>query len=278
MDGYFPLIRKIIDSGMCEVEEDYHGLGARVYDLVQDWSDDVDYYLTWSRRLGGPVLEIGSGTGRILLPLARAGFPVTGLDSSDDMHAVLVEKLSAEPEPVRELVTTVAGDMREFDLGEQFPLIIVPLYSFVHVLGTHDRQRALTAMARHLLPGGTIILDVELDRAGQGPLNQEAPGLSVVRYDQENDILLLGLSQTRPVPGFSGRLTVNFLYITVDAGGKASLAAIKGEEEMVAEAEMRQLVTGAGLELVGMYRNYREQELRPSDTGAVVVARRPRDY
>lgn len=133
-----------------------------LYDSVPSYHarNDMDFYVARARGAGGPVLEIGCGTGRILLASAEAGATVTGLDGSEVLLARCQEKLALLPDEVRRRVSTHHGDARDFDLGGQFALITSPFRVFQHMTKIEDQLRALASIKRHLAPGGTFIFDV----------------------------------------------------------------------------------------------------------------------
>ncbi len=135
---------------------------ADLYDHVVPYRDrpDVDFYIAAARESGGPVLEVGSGTGRVLIPTARAGIPITGLDLSPSMLAVCRQRVAAEPAEVRARIELVEGDMRTFELGRRFALATIPFRPFQHLLTVADQLACLNAIRRHLLPGGKLILDL----------------------------------------------------------------------------------------------------------------------
>ena len=89
----------------------------------------MDFYVDLAKETTGSVLELGCGTGRVLLPTARAGFDVTGIDLSEDMLEVLQTKLVDEPEDVQQRVRIVRADIRDFALGARFELVTVPAVS-----------------------------------------------------------------------------------------------------------------------------------------------------
>jgi SAM-dependent methyltransferase len=120
---------------------------------------DVEFYLGEARKQNGPVLELGCGTGRILLPMARAGLRVTGFDLSARMLERCREKLAAEPAEVRGRVRLVQGDMTAFELGEQFTLVIIPFRPFQHLLEVEQQIGCLRSVVRHVAPGGRLIVD-----------------------------------------------------------------------------------------------------------------------
>ncbi|AFL52270.1 class I SAM-dependent methyltransferase [Sinorhizobium fredii] len=120
-------------------------------------ASDIEFYLEYARRFGGPILELGTGTGRVLVPLADAGHEVVGMDLSRPMLDRAAAKLRERPE-LSHRVRLVEGDMTSFDLEQRFALALVPARSFQHVATPEGQRRALACIRRHLLPGGHLIL------------------------------------------------------------------------------------------------------------------------
>lgn len=135
---------------------------AEFYDYVVPYRErpDVAFFVNAARESGGPVLEVGCGTGRILIPTARVGFEITGLDLSAEMLAVCREKLSREAGEVQARARIVDGDMRHFEVNQKFRLITAPFRCFLHLLKVQDQLDCLASIHRHLLPGGKFILDI----------------------------------------------------------------------------------------------------------------------
>lgn len=133
---------------------------------------DVEFYLRMAHDSGGPVLELGCGNGRIVLPLAREGFDATGIDLSEPMLAVAKERRRTEPEPVRHRLTLLKDDMRTFDLqGQTFGTAIIAFRSFQMLLTPEDERACLQSVRRHLQPGGRLVIDLFdplLDRLAPG--------------------------------------------------------------------------------------------------------------
>ena len=121
---------------------------------------DVEFYVEEARRAGSPVLEIGSGTGRILIPVAEAGVEIVGLDRAPSMLAVAWEKVARLPPDVQKRIQLVEGDMRDFDLGRQFTLVMIPYRAFLHLLTVEDPKRTLRRVRDHLVAGGRLVLNV----------------------------------------------------------------------------------------------------------------------
>lgn len=118
-------------------------------------SGDVAFYLREARKTGGPILELACGTGRIAIPLARAGFEIVGLDKSPLMLRIARGKATG----LRKLLFC-KGDMERFDLGRRFRLILIPFRSFQHLL-TPDAQRScLSGVRKHLTRDGRFIVQL----------------------------------------------------------------------------------------------------------------------
>src|SRR5262252_4166914 len=108
---------------------------ADLYDYVVPYRarQDIDFFVEAARKSGGPVLEVASGTGRVLIPTARAGIDIVGLDMSWGMLEICRKRLREESEAVRSRVRLLESDMRNFDAGQKFKLATVPFRPFQHL-------------------------------------------------------------------------------------------------------------------------------------------------
>jgi SAM-dependent methyltransferase len=116
----------------------------------------VPFYLEEARRSGGPVLELGVGTGRIAVPIASDGIRVIGVDSSPGMLAVCAERAALAGVEI----DLRLGDLRDPPVDERVPLVICPFRSLLHMEADDDRRRALRAVKRLLDSGGRFVFDV----------------------------------------------------------------------------------------------------------------------
>ena len=130
---------------------------ARVYD---PWSagvtEDVEFYVEEAVASGGPVVELACGTGRIAVPVAKAGVRVIGVDGSAGMLEVARDHAAAEGVEL----DLRLGDMREPPVEERVPLVLIPFRSLLHMTTEGDRLRALRAAHDLLVPGGRLVFDV----------------------------------------------------------------------------------------------------------------------
>ncbi|MCB1216739.1 class I SAM-dependent methyltransferase [bacterium] len=139
-----------------------YGAIARWYDELYEFRSAVDLQF-WLDCAGGTaceILELGCGTGRISIPLARAGHRVTALDLSSEMLARLEEKLASEPAEVRERISTVQAGMQDFALEQRFDLVLIPFRAFQHLLATDEQRACLACVRRQLTDGGRLVLDL----------------------------------------------------------------------------------------------------------------------
>jgi SAM-dependent methyltransferase len=157
--------------------EDYP-FTAEFYDHFAPYKErtDVTFFVQAAQESGGPVLEVGCGTGRVLIPTARAGVEITGLDLAESMLAVCRERLAAEPLEVQARVRLVQTDMRNFDLTKAgathfgsalhlvhlpaYKLITLPFRPFQHLLTVEDQLACLACLHRHLAVDGRLVLDL----------------------------------------------------------------------------------------------------------------------
>ena len=130
-------------------------------DILADMRASVHRYRALATRAGGAVLDLCCGTGRIAIPLARAGLRVTGVDISDGMLAGFRRHLEREDDDTRARIELVQADIRELALEERdFGLAIIPYSSLLLIDSLEEQRRAVQAVARHLGPEHLFALDI----------------------------------------------------------------------------------------------------------------------
>ena len=133
----------------------YDGAYAAKPDLV-----DLSFYVELSKRIGSPILEMGCGTGRVLLPIARTGIEIAGLDSADAMLEILRNHIAAEPIEVQKRIGLHQGDMRNFRGQSKYPLVMIPFRPMQHMYTVEDQIQALETAKFHLQDDGILAFDV----------------------------------------------------------------------------------------------------------------------
>jgi SAM-dependent methyltransferase len=233
-------------------------IGA-LYDIVPAYDArlDVGFYVEEAARTTGRILEIGCGTGRILLPIARAGGTITGLDSSSGMLDRLKLKLAAEPEPVRSRVTLEDDDARNFRLGGKFSLITAPFRVFQHMTTTDDQLKFLGAVARHLAPKGRFIFDVfnpHFDRMAQDRSAEMEDTPEYTLPDGRTFRRTARIPRMRWVDQVAE--TELIYYLRDRAGGDERRYVMSFEMRWFVKAELENLLARAGFAVTAVHGNY----------------------
>jgi SAM-dependent methyltransferase len=246
---------------------------ARFYDPdLGDLDVDLGFYEQFAIRCGSPILELGCGTGRVLLPLARQGYRITGIDASAEMLERARAKIAAEE--LGERAILAQQEMVKLDLGERFNMAFAALNSFAHLHTTEEQLQALAQVRHHLNPGGLLILDMFnpdigrlLDTRGEVVLarTMTAPdtGHRLMRfYSEEVDL---------------GRQLIHTTYIVdeIDDEGHVQRTLFPFVLRYVFRYELELLLRHAGFEVEAVYGSYDLDEFSGDSEEMIAVARRP---
>jgi SAM-dependent methyltransferase len=244
---------------------------ARLYDLdlVED-PGDLDLYLSLARRTGGPILELAVGTGRIAVPIAEAGFDVTGVDVDPAMLDRARERAARGTAGRLELVE---GDILGLRLpvAGTFRLSIIALNSLL-LLGSREAQReAIRTMAAHLAPGGLAVVDVWLPDADDLARFDGRIVLEYARTDPETGLTVTkaGSAQHDSV---SQQITLTTLYEESSQGSPARRWVRVDRLRLVSADELRGFAEDVGLEVELLAGGYDLSALGPTSDRAVLVA------
>lgn len=136
-----------------------YDLIAPFYDIEHaQFDEDLDLYLDFAKSCMGPLLELACGSGRLLLPLAREGYELSGVDTSADMLSLARQRL--QDAGVASRCKLVQQDICALHLEQQFCMAFIALGSFAHISTRKRQQQALAAVHAHLTPGAIFILDI----------------------------------------------------------------------------------------------------------------------
>ena len=205
------------------MNSDRYMVSARYYDeayaATQPALIDAPFYLELAQRTGAPVFELGCGTGRVLLPIARAGLEIHGLDLSEAMLDVLRSRVAGEPAEVQSRVEIHRGDMRSFRGQQKYALVTIPFRPMQHMYTVDEQVKALETAAFHLRAGGVLAFDVFFPR-----FEMLGAGIGEERLEIEwKDTLLPGRMVRRylrneAVDKVRQSFTATFIYRTYEHG------------------------------------------------------------
>lgn len=247
---------------------------ARYYDAdFGNHTDDIPFYCEIAKRTGSPVLELMCGTGRVLLPLAEAGYTLTGVDCSPAMLDIARAHLADAGPDIAQRVTLVEGDVRTVDLpAHHFALALVAVNSFMHLERVRDQLATLAVTHRALAPDGLLILDL----FNPDPLRFARDDN---RLELERDYVLDGRRVFKCVLSESDLATqtthVTYFYDEVAADGQMTRRVMQFPMRWFYRYELEHLLARAGFRTESVYGSY---ELDPytSESERLLVVAAPR--
>lgn len=196
---------------------------VRLYELeLNGYDDDLEF---WNGLLDThepkTVLELACGTGRITIPMAAKGsaacsdFRIVGIDASAPFIARAQELLREQSPATQRATRFLEGDMREFDLGETFDLIVLGFNSFAYLHTIDDQLACLACVRKHLAPGGRFVLDVIVPQFNFVAEAQVVP--PVIRLELNHPVPSAGVerflrSYTDRYDGATQTITTTYFY------------------------------------------------------------------
>lgn len=130
---------------------------AEFYDIIANAkTDDIKFFLKHAKQIGGPILELAAGTGRIAMPLLENGFQYVGIDLSPEF----VDRANKKISRFADLGKISIGDMRTFDLQQKFNFIFIGFNSIFHLMNEDEIISCLTCVRKHLNENGKFLIDM----------------------------------------------------------------------------------------------------------------------
>lgn len=234
------------------VDEESYDIVARFYDLeFSERPEESRFCIGYAKKLGPPVLELGCGTGKVLIPIAKSGVEVWGLDVSEGTLNVARKKIELLNKEVASRVTLRKGDMRNFSLPKEFNLIIIPFASFHNLTTAKDQKKALRCIYNHLTRRGLLIIDLispQLLGRAKRPIKEINDGrggkIKITQYG-END--------------FSRKPPVTHTYRTYEEtldDGSIQTTSWRETSCHITREKMEYLLSSQGFTVLNVYRNF----------------------
>jgi len=251
------------------LDSEYGQATARFYDaayesLAQLDGRDIAFYRDLAREGGGPVLELGCGTGRVLLEIAADGFPCTGLDASQHMLARLRAK-SRYPN-----LRLVRAAMQDFELpDERFGLIYSAFRAFQHLYTVEDQLACLLCVRRQLAPGGRLAFDVFAPRLAR-MAQLEEPEAADLRFTLEGEEVVRYATVTRDPA--AQILKVRFRYERSSDGRVVGNEHASFAMRWFWRFELEHLLARAGFGLIEIHGDFDRSPVSADTPAFVVVA------
>ncbi len=251
---------------------EYEGFFAEFYDILQSDTSDVPFFVEMARRYGPLVLELGCGTGRLLLPIAQSGTAIVGLDSSDEMLAICRAKMNFYDEQTKARITLVHGDWVDFQLNQIFSLAFFACNTFNHLISQEHQVKALGKVYDHLSAEGILIIDNSVPNIQQfmesngkqavyeflNPANGNkiidkfTPHYDFIQQLEHADIVLEEYSEGKLVRTAKTRTTSTFLF----------------------PRELQLLLKYCGFEVLTVWKNQKQESVDSDAREMIILARK----
>jgi SAM-dependent methyltransferase len=245
---------------------------AAMYDAF-DFDGDLPFYLELAGAQGGRVLEVACGTGRVVVPLARAGHRVVGIDVSSAMLELARAKLArfgAQAELIQ-------ADMRSFRLSRRgFDLAILAVKSFAYLLERADQSACLEAVHQHLRPGGLLAIDLLHPRpdfvaAPRGYLRDD-----LVQRQGSNGQIVSRIESVVSTDLAAQVRVIRSIYEVVDGDGKVvDKRFVEWPYRWTHRFEAEHLLERAGFTIEALYGGYRREPFTARSDVMLLLARKP---
>lgn len=244
------------------VEDCYHDRRlVELYDLLNGWAADDDFYLSLMGPAAARVLDLGCGTGRLAIAMAAAGHDVTGVDPSEPMLAV------ARAQPAGSAVTWSTGDARTLRLGRRFDRIVSSGHAFQVFLSDADQLAFLGTIATHLAASGIFAFETRNPTAREWSSWASEASRQVVKHPAHGEV---EVSYDVAEPGPDGVLAYTTIYRFRDQGSElrcVSRLRFTSRDDLLARVDQ------AGLKLLHLHGDWDHSPWRERSREIIVVGR-----
>lgn len=242
-------------------------LAAKYYDLFGS-KNDLNFYKELALQSGGKALELGVGTARVAIPLARVDVTVAGIDNSVYVLKVAREKLAKESEAVRRRVTLKKADMKDFELNQSFPFIYIPASTFDHNIAVEDQKRTLECVYEHLEKSGTFAFDLE-----QVPPSKPEASWWIDRKKIEGGKMVVRSIFTRR-DMTKRRCSLDLFFDVYKEGKLLERFHEYGKVAMISKDEIIRLLEETGFKVVCAYGDFDKSIYRKDSLKVVLLAKK----
>jgi SAM-dependent methyltransferase len=230
-------------------------LASKFYDLFGS-KNDLQFYKELALQSGNKALELGVGTARVTIHLARAGVTVVGVDSSVYMLRVAKEKLAKESTAVRSRVILERGNMRNFEFNQVFPFIYIPASTFDHNLTVEDQKRTLKCIHKHLETNRIFAFDLE-----QAPTDKPEKSWWIDRKEIDKRKMVVRSIFTRR-DMIRRRCSLDLFFDVYKDGKLLERYHEYGEVAILSKDEIVRLLEKTNFEVVRIYGDFNKSKYR----------------
>jgi ubiquinone/menaquinone biosynthesis C-methylase UbiE len=245
-----------------------YGPASKYYDLFAP-RDDIDFYKELAVKHGRRALELGVGTGRVAIELAKAGVTVWGIDNSKHMLSVARQKLRKECSAVRRRVKLMPGDMRNFRLKGTFPLVYVPSSTFEHCITQEDQRNCLTCVFNAMETKGILAFDISqpTDEKPEGSWWVDRKEVGV-----EEEVVRTVFSRRKPKTNI---VSVNLFFESYRKGKMKEKYHEYGEARISSRKDIQELLEDLGYRVDNVYGSFDKAPYSPKSRKVIFISSKP---
>jgi SAM-dependent methyltransferase len=233
---------------------------------------DVAFYLDAVKKYGQSVLELGCGTGRVTIPIAKAGFRVVGLDLSARMLERAIEKRDTLKPFVQDRVHLIQGDMTRFELDEKFRTVIIPFRPFQDLTETKQQIACLECARKHMEPDGRLILDVfqmDADRMFDQKFREES---LLLEYDLPDGRHVAISERVKAFHRAEQKNDVEMIFDVTHPSGREGRMVMAWTLRYFFRYELEHLLTRCGFKVEAVYGDFDSSPLGDNSPEMIFVA------
>ena len=245
-----------------------YGPASKYYDLFAT-KDDIGFYKELAVKHGRKALELGVGTGRVAIELAKANVTVWGIDNSRYMLNIARQKLRASPVSIRKRVRLKLGDMRNFKLKEKFPFVYIPSATFEHCITQEEQNKCLTNVYKALEGKGILAFDVSQVSSGkpEGSWWIERRELS-----PKEEVVRTIFSKRNPQTNI---VSVNLFFGVYQEGRVKERYYEYGEAKLSSRREIEKMLKDVGFKVDDVYGSFNRIAPSPESQKLIFVSSVP---
>jgi len=233
-----------------------------LYDYMNNFNFNFDFYKKWALQAGGSVLELCSGTGRLTIPLKQTGIDIIGLDISDSMRDKAQEKSCK----LNLKIDFIKGDIRDFNLGRKFSLIFVPFNSLQNIYSIQDVEKVFTQVKKHLQKDGLFIFDI-FNPNFHYMLNKEQSFMEQCRFTRDDGVEVIISEKCK----YDAAGQVNRVQWLHKIGGEEFLEKL--DMRCFYPLEMDALLKYNNFEVVGKFGDFEEKSFESESAKQIYVCK-----
>jgi len=230
--------------------------------------NDIEFYKELALQSGNQALELGVGTARVAIALAKAGITVVGIDNSVYMLKVAKNKLAKESEIIRRRVILKRGDMRNFNLKRSFPFIYIPASTFDHNISVEHQKRTLASIHKHLETEGIFAFDLE-----QTTADQPQKSWWIDRKDIKNGKMVVRSVFTKRDQKRC-RCSLDIFYDVYKDGRMLERYHEYGEVAIISKEKVTALLEHAGFKIDAVYGDFDKSKCKSNSPRIALVTRK----